>query len=89
MEAVALVASVNAKDFLNNKHFTEEVFGPYSLAIICDDEAQLIQCLQNLKGQLTSTIMATEKDIEEYSRCNRIATYTCRKNFIKQCANRR
>ena len=67
LEAVALVASVNAKDFLQNKHFAEEVFGPYSLAIICDDKAQLQQCLQSLKGQLTSTIMATEKDIENYA----------------------
>lgn len=67
MEAVALVASVNAKDFLSNKHFTEEVFGPYSLAIICDDKEQLKQCLNNLKGQLTSGIMATEKDINEYA----------------------
>jgi alpha-ketoglutaric semialdehyde dehydrogenase len=67
MEAVALVASVHAKDFLDNTHFAEEVFGPYSLAIICDDKAQLKQCLQNLKGQLTSTIMATEKDIADFA----------------------
>lgn len=66
MEAVALVASVNAKDFLQNKHFAEEVFGPYSLAIICDDKSQLKQCLQSLKGQLTSTIIATEKDVEDH-----------------------
>ena len=39
MEAVALVASVTADEFLSNKHFTEEVFGPYSLAVICDDKA--------------------------------------------------
>lgn len=67
MEAVALVASVNAKDFLQNKHFAEEVFGPYSLAINCDDKNQLSACLRSLKGQLTSTIMATEKDIEDYA----------------------
>jgi len=67
MEATALVASVNGKDFLENKHFTEEVFGPYSLAVICDDKEQLKQCLQKLKGQLTSSIMATEKDIEDYA----------------------
>jgi alpha-ketoglutaric semialdehyde dehydrogenase len=67
LEAKALFASVNAKDFLSNQHFTEEVFGPYSLAIICDDKEQLKQCLQALKGQLTSTIMATEKDIADYA----------------------
>lgn len=67
MEAGALVATVSANNFLANKHFTEEIFGPYSLAVICDDKAQLIQCLQSLKGQLTSSIMATEKDLEVYA----------------------
>jgi alpha-ketoglutaric semialdehyde dehydrogenase len=67
MEAVALVAAVSAKDFLSNQHFTEEVFGPYSLAIMCDNKEHLKQCLLNLKGQLTSTIMATEKDIEMFA----------------------
>lgn len=66
MEAVALLASVTAENFLSNKHFVEEVFGPFSLAIICDDKNQLMQCLQSLKGQLTSSIIATEKDIETY-----------------------
>ncbi|HEY2727480.1 MAG TPA: aldehyde dehydrogenase (NADP(+)) [Parafilimonas sp.] len=67
MEAVALVASINANNFLSNKHFAEEVFGPYSLAIICDNKEQLMQCLQKLQGQLTSTIMATDNDIADYA----------------------
>lgn len=66
-EAAALVAAVDASQFLSNKHFTEEVFGPYSLAILCDDKAQLMQCLQVVKGQLTSTIIGTEKDIADYA----------------------
>ncbi len=67
MEAAAVIASVSAKDFLSNEHFKEEVFGPYSLAVICDDKEQLIQCLQSLIGQLTSTIIATEKDLSDYA----------------------
>lgn len=67
MEAGAILATVTGNDFLGNAHFLEEVFGPYSLAVICDDKDQLMQCLQKLKGQLTSSVMATEKDIEEYA----------------------
>jgi NADP-dependent aldehyde dehydrogenase len=67
MEAVALVASVDATNFLRNNHFVEEVFGPYALAVVCNDKAQLMQCLQSLKGQLTSTIIGTEKDVEDYA----------------------
>lgn len=67
MEAGAILATVTGNVFLGNAHFVEEVFGPYSLAVICDDKDQLMQCLQKLKGQLTSSVMATEKDIEEYA----------------------
>ncbi|MCC6289225.1 MAG: aldehyde dehydrogenase (NADP(+)) [Chitinophagaceae bacterium] len=62
-EAYPTVASVSGKDFLQNPHLREEVFGPYSLAIICDSKAQLIEALTALKGQLTTTIMATDDDI--------------------------
>ncbi len=66
-EGKPLLSSVSADDFLQNNHFTEEVFGPYSLAVVCDDKDQLIQALQSLKGQLTTTLIATDKDVEEFS----------------------
>lgn len=66
MEATPAVASVAADDFLLNPHFTEEVFGPFSLAVACSDKAQLLQVLQTLKGQLTTTIMGTENDVQAY-----------------------
>ncbi len=67
LEALPLIAAVPASHFLSNQLFAEEIFGPYSLAVICDDKEQLIQALQSLKGQLTSTIIATDKDIAEYA----------------------
>lgn len=66
-EAFPTVAKVAAKDFLQNPHFREEVFGPYSLAVVCDDKAELITVLTSLKGQLTTTVMATDADIETNS----------------------
>lgn len=66
-EAYPTVASVTAADFLQNPHLREEVFGPYSLAIICDNKAQLIETLNILKGQLTTTIMATDADIDTHN----------------------
>lgn len=65
IEATPAVAKVSADDFLANRHFTEEVFGPFSLAIVCDDKEQLEQVLKALKGQLTTTLMATERDLTE------------------------
>ncbi len=66
-EGVPLLASVNGEQFLQNLYLTEEVFGPYSLAVICDDKEQLKRALQSLKGQLTTTIIASDKDVEEFA----------------------
>ncbi|HRN55367.1 MAG TPA: aldehyde dehydrogenase (NADP(+)) [Agriterribacter sp.] len=62
-EAFPTVAKVKAGIFLQNPHFREEVFGPYSLTVCCDDEEELIAVLKQLKGQLTTTVMATDADI--------------------------
>lgn len=63
-EALPTVAKVAAKDFLKNPHLREEIFGPYSLAVVCEDKTELSAALSLLKGQLTTTVMATDKDIE-------------------------
>lgn len=62
-EAFPTVAKVKGNIFLQNPHFREEVFGPYSLAVCCDTKEELKSALKQLKGQLTATVMATEADI--------------------------
>lgn len=64
-EAFPTVARVKAEVFLQNPHLSEEVFGPYSLAVCCQNKDELVAVLQGLKGQLTTTIMASDKDIVE------------------------
>lgn len=66
MEALPTVARVSAADFMANPHFAEEVFGPFSLVISCQSRDQLKQVLEKLKGQLTTTVMATPADLSEY-----------------------
>jgi alpha-ketoglutaric semialdehyde dehydrogenase len=63
MEARPVVASVPAAVFLKNPHLSEEVFGPFSLCVICDDKQQLGEVLKSFKGQLTTTIMGTPDDV--------------------------
>ncbi|MCO5235581.1 MAG: aldehyde dehydrogenase (NADP(+)) [Chitinophagaceae bacterium] len=62
-EAFPTVAKVKAGIFLENPHFHEEVFGPYSLAVCCTGKEELKKVLKQLKGQLTTTVMATDEDI--------------------------
>ena len=58
---------VSAADFMSNKDFSNEIFGPATLFINCKNEIELQDILQSLEGQLTTTIHATaedEKDLE-------------------------
>ncbi len=64
-EAYPTVAKVEAATFLGNPHFKEEVFGPYSLVVVCNSKDQLKEVLASLQGQLTTTVMATDKDIAD------------------------
>ncbi|QEH43079.1 aldehyde dehydrogenase (NADP(+)) [Chitinophaga sp. XS-30] len=62
-----VIAKVAAAVFLRNPHFREEVFGPFSLMVVCKDKTEMTAVLENVKGQLTGTVMATEKDLEDHS----------------------
>jgi NADP-dependent aldehyde dehydrogenase len=60
------IASATAKAFLQNPILHQEVFGPYSLVIKCRDMSEMTQVALQLEGQLTCTLMATEKDILDH-----------------------
>jgi NADP-dependent aldehyde dehydrogenase len=58
------VASATGQAFLNNPVLHREVFGPYSLVIRCKDMNEMKEVVKHLEGQLTSTLMATDNDIQ-------------------------
>ncbi|MEO6914365.1 MAG: aldehyde dehydrogenase (NADP(+)), partial [Chitinophagaceae bacterium] len=62
-EALPTLAFVKGAEFLKNPVLHEEVFGPYSLLVKCTDATQLEEVFQSVKGQLTTTIMATDEDL--------------------------
>lgn len=53
---------VNAADFLKYEALSDEIFGPATLLVLCDDEEELATVLHHLEGQLTATIHATDED---------------------------
>ena len=61
-----VVAMVDSELFINNPTLHEEVFGPYSLLVQCDDAQDMLSIADQLKGQLTITVMATDQDLGEY-----------------------
>lgn len=64
-QGAPVVATTHAEAFIKNPKLHQEVFGPFSLIIKCKDEKQMIAVAQSMDGQLTSTMMGTDKDFLE------------------------
>jgi NADP-dependent aldehyde dehydrogenase len=60
-------ASVSGSDFLLNQHLQEEVFGPFTLAVICSDEKEIKEVAEKLNGQLTATVIGTPEELASSS----------------------
>lgn len=60
------VASVDALKFIANPKLQEEVFGPYSLIVECNDISELNEVISSLEGQLTVTVMGEESEMSSY-----------------------
>lgn len=63
LSAELAVATTTGDIFLANPHLHEEVFGPFTLIMQCDNLEQLTQIWKQLKGQLSTTIIGTHEDL--------------------------
>ena len=61
---VPVIATVSAFDFMAEPSLHEEVFGPFSLLVVCDSSEQLLEVIKSLRGQLTATIHAHGNELE-------------------------
>lgn len=52
----------NSSVFLENEFLAEEVFGPFSLVVECENIDSLKRCISSLKGQLTGTILTDSNE---------------------------
>jgi 2,5-dioxopentanoate dehydrogenase len=67
LEGRPMVTKVGAQDFIANPKLAEEIFGPYSLIVLCTDKTEILNVVKKFKGQLTATIMANEEDVKEFN----------------------
>mgnify|MGYP005989585313 CR=1 FL=1 len=58
-----IVSKVDGATFLANPTLHQEVFGPFSLVVECENKNQLAQIVSKLEGQLTGTIIATDNEL--------------------------
>ena len=61
------ITTVEGKTFLENTALHQEVFGPYSIVVQCENENQLEAIISKLEGQLTGTVIADNNEVENYN----------------------
>ena len=61
------ITTVEGKTFLENPTLHQEVFGPYSMVVQCENAKQLEQIISKLEGQLTGTLIADNEEVSHYS----------------------
>jgi NADP-dependent aldehyde dehydrogenase len=63
--ASPVLVRVDGDTFLKNTDLHHEVFGPFSMVVVCENKKQLVEIWKSLAGQLTTTFMATDLDLAE------------------------
>ncbi|MFM7672024.1 MAG: aldehyde dehydrogenase (NADP(+)) [Bacteroidota bacterium] len=56
---------VNAERFISDTRLHQEVFGPATLLVVCNDAAQLLEVANSLEGQLTCSVFGTTTDFAD------------------------
>lgn len=65
-QSVPRIIAVNASEFIENEALQEEVFGPHSILVSCENIQELERAVAALSGQLTMTLMATNQDLQTH-----------------------
>lgn len=61
------ISQTDGKTFQENRKLQEEVFGPHSLLIVCENISELQSCIQSLSGQLTASIFTSAEEMKSHS----------------------
>jgi NADP-dependent aldehyde dehydrogenase len=61
------VLTVNGSDFLRNTKLHQEVFGPFSIVVRCEDSEELKAIIKKLDGQLTGTVLGSTDELNTYN----------------------
>lgn len=64
--AQQVVTTVDGAVFLENQTLHQEVFGPFTMVVQCENIAQLEMLILKLEGQLTGTLIAQEEEAAAY-----------------------
>lgn len=62
-----IITTVDGKTFLENNKLHQEVFGPFSMVVQCQDAAELKEIITHLEGQLTGTLISEHDELPNYA----------------------
>lgn len=62
------ITTVEGVAFLENTNLHQEVFGPFSMVVQCENVQQLEEIIANLEGQLTGTVLAENGELKNYEK---------------------
>jgi len=62
------ITTVEGATFLENTTLHQEVFGPFSMVVQCENAQQLEEIIANLEGQLTGTVLAENGESKNYEK---------------------
>ncbi|WP_298900623.1 aldehyde dehydrogenase (NADP(+)) [uncultured Psychroserpens sp.] len=61
------ITTVSGVTFIENPTLHQEVFGPFSMVVQCENVTELEEVISNLEGQLTGTVIANDKEANNYT----------------------
>ncbi|MCV6547316.1 MAG: aldehyde dehydrogenase (NADP(+)) [Cohaesibacter sp.] len=70
--AQPVLMAVSAQDYLADADLQEEIFGPSTLAILCDNDEQMLAIAASFHGHLTSSLFASNGDEEMSARLSSV-----------------
>ncbi len=65
-DAKTRLLRTDAKTYLQNSRLGEEIYGPCTLLVACEDRDQLLAVAQSLGGHLTATVHGSAQDLAAY-----------------------
>lgn len=63
MKAHPCLLEVMFKDFIGNPNLVKEVFGPFTIMVICDSGEEMREVAEALEGQLTASVLGEHDEL--------------------------
>ncbi len=57
--------TISANKFIENRLLHNEVFGPFSIGVVCESMKEMHDVVESLEGQLTGTFMGDDAEMKE------------------------